>query len=277
MRQGISALPFQSLANGKTTYFPVSLLNNLYVSNGMAAGNSPAECCSQALSEIIERYVKNIIIAEGICLPDVPSARLKKYPKLCSILDTLTAQKLSVRVKDASLGGNSRLSASSSQIQTAAEFLPLLGLIADLKLPLNEHLPSCFRDEIWTSSRTFNHPVTISTRLPILTISKATLSIPTACCHGICLKIKPILILHPGILTAPPNRNFTSYSTLLPRQGWHIYRAEYLHCGMYSCRMLVPGMSEIYPIDDMVWNNKGTGARLRPVPAAAARAEPKRT
>jgi ribosomal protein S12 methylthiotransferase accessory factor len=28
--------------------------------------------------------------------------------------------------------------------------------------------------------------------------------------------------------------------------------------------MLVPGMSEIYPIDDLVWNNKGTGALLRP-------------
>ena len=101
----ICALPFQSLTSKQTTYFPVSLLHNLYVSNGTAAGNSPSECRSQALSEIIERYVKNIIIAKGISLPEVPRERLRQYPRLGTILDTLAKQKLSVRVKDASLGG----------------------------------------------------------------------------------------------------------------------------------------------------------------------------
>ncbi len=103
--RGICALPFQSMTNNQTTYFPVSLLNNLYVSNGMAAGNSAAECCSQALSEILERHVKNTIIAKGISLPDVPLSRLKNYPKLCSIIDALGDEGLSIQVKDASLGG----------------------------------------------------------------------------------------------------------------------------------------------------------------------------
>ena len=46
--------------------------------------------------------------------------------------------------------------------------------------------------------------------------------------------------------------------------GYDAYCAEYLHCGIYTCRIIVPGMSEIYPIDDLVWNNKTTGAALRP-------------
>jgi ribosomal protein S12 methylthiotransferase accessory factor len=59
-------------------------------------------------------------------------------------------------------------------------------------------------------------------------------------------------------------QEFNRLQHLISGKGFRIYRAEYLHCGMYSCRILVPGMSEIYPIDDLVWNNKGTGALLRP-------------
>ncbi|MCK5516761.1 MAG: YcaO-like family protein, partial [Desulfobulbaceae bacterium] len=55
--RGICCLPFIPVNTGTPIYFPVSILNNLYVSNGMAAGNSKTECYSQALSEIVERYV----------------------------------------------------------------------------------------------------------------------------------------------------------------------------------------------------------------------------
>jgi ribosomal protein S12 methylthiotransferase accessory factor len=60
------------------------------------------------------------------------------------------------------------------------------------------------------------------------------------------------------------DQEFTQLQQIISDNGFHIYCAEYLQCGMYSCRLLVPGMSEIYPIDDLVWNNKGTGAQLRP-------------
>jgi ribosomal protein S12 methylthiotransferase accessory factor len=41
------------------------------------------------------------------------------------------------------------------------------------------------------------------------------------------------------------------------------YRAEYRHCGMYACRIIAPGISEIYPLEDMLYNNRITGAILR--------------
>ena len=72
--RGICALPYTRQSDGATLWFPVNLIGNLYVSNGMSAGNSAAEARVQALSEIFERHVKFHIIAAGLCLPDVPEA-----------------------------------------------------------------------------------------------------------------------------------------------------------------------------------------------------------
>ena len=78
--RGICALPFKNIESGETIYFPANILHNLYASNGMAAGNTPDECRSQALGEVLERYVKNQVIANGICLPDVPPETLDRFP-----------------------------------------------------------------------------------------------------------------------------------------------------------------------------------------------------
>ena len=43
-----------------------------------------------------------------------------------------------------------------------------------------------------------------------------------------------------------------------------IYVADFSEQGAYSCRILVPGMSEIYPVEDLEWENNSVGNSLRP-------------
>ena len=62
----------------------LALTTNLYVSNGMAAGNTLMEARSQALSEIFERNIKNRIISEGLCLPEVPDEVIARYPGIAA-------------------------------------------------------------------------------------------------------------------------------------------------------------------------------------------------
>jgi len=57
--RGICALPFVRQDNQQTVYIPMNIVANLYVSNGMSAGNTMMEARTQALSEVFERYVKN--------------------------------------------------------------------------------------------------------------------------------------------------------------------------------------------------------------------------
>jgi ribosomal protein S12 methylthiotransferase accessory factor len=66
-------LPFVRQSDQEVVYFPVNLIENLFVSNGMSAGNTLAEAQVQCLSEIFERAVKREIIEREIALPDVPS------------------------------------------------------------------------------------------------------------------------------------------------------------------------------------------------------------
>ena len=48
-------------------------------------------------------------------------------------------------------------------------------------------------------------------------------------------------------------------------EGKDIYVADFSEQGAYSCRILVPGMSEIYPVEDLEWENNSVGNSIRPV------------
>ncbi len=263
-RRGVGALPFRDLATGRTVYFPVSLLNTLYVSNGMAAGNSRAECCSQALSEIIERYVKNIIIEKGICLPDVPVPVLRRYPRLCRILDRLAADGLVVRVKDGSLGGQfpviCALLIDTGTGGVAAAFGANLRFETAIERTLTELLQGRNLDGL----KHFQPP-----------------------CHDLAEVADPFnleshFVDSDGLLAwgmfggradfsfSPWDFNGSTETELHRLQGLfssrntRLFRAEYQHLGIYSCRIVAPGMSEIYPVDDLVYNNRTAGTVLRP-------------
>ena len=45
--------------------------------------------------------------------------------------------------------------------------------------------------------------------------------------------------------------------------GFDIYIADFEHLGVYACRVLVPGMSEIYPVDDLDFENNSIANDMR--------------
>jgi ribosomal protein S12 methylthiotransferase accessory factor len=47
------------------------------------------------------------------------------------------------------------------------------------------------------------------------------------------------------------------------KDGFDIYVADFTHLGVYGCRILVPGMSEIYPIDDLDFENNSVANDFR--------------
>ena len=73
-------------------YVPTNLIGNIYVSNGMSAGNTRFEARVQCLSEIFERAVKGRIILDEITLPDVPRAVVERFPAIVEGIVKLEAQ-----------------------------------------------------------------------------------------------------------------------------------------------------------------------------------------
>ncbi len=42
-----------------------------------------------------------------------------------------------------------------------------------------------------------------------------------------------------------------------------IYLREYTYLGFYSCQIIIPGVSEIYPVEDLIYNNRNQGKAIR--------------
>ncbi|MBW2734276.1 MAG: YcaO-like family protein [Deltaproteobacteria bacterium] len=262
--RGISALPFEQLETKETVYFPVSVLNNIYVSNGMAAGNTPTECCAQALAEILERYVKNTVIAEGIALPNVPQKVIDRYAHIQEGIAELRAHGFTILVKDASLGGkfpvvcvllvnpdNGGCYASfgaSCRFEVALE-RTVTELLQGRELDeLNVFQPPCHdtdtvADALNLESHFINSDGLLSWRM---------------------FRDAPDFAFDDWDFAGSSADEYARLKAIIRDLGYEAYCADYAHCGIYTCRILVPGMSEIYPVDDLVWDNKTSAVALRP-------------
>ncbi|MFT5698969.1 MAG: ribosomal protein S12 methylthiotransferase accessory factor [Desulforhopalus sp.] len=262
--RGVCALPFTHVEDSNLCYFPISLLNNLYVSNGMAAGNSPSECTSQALSEIIERYVKNTVIAEGLSLPLVPDGNLEAFPHLLEIRNNIEKCGFSVAIHDSSLGGQFPVICVTLIDKDNGGAYAAFGANCRFEVAIERTLTELLQGRKLDQLHDFTHPV-----------------------HNLELVAEPYnlenhFIDSDGLLSwsmfcDEPDFSFSPWSfsgstkdeeqhlkSLIAGHGFTVYQREYLHCGLYCCRIIIPGMSEIYPVDDLVWNNRNKGAVLRP-------------
>ena len=262
--RGIAALPFEHIDKKQTVYFPISILNNIYVSNGMAAGNTATECRAQALAEIMERYVKNEVIAKGTCLPPVPQPVLDRYPRIQRDIAELREHGFPIMVKDASLGGtfpvicvllinpkNGGCYASFGAScrfevaleRTVTELLQGRGLDQlDVFEPPSHDLEAV-ADGLNLESHFINSEGLLSWQM---------------------FGDKPDFEYNDWDFQGSTADEYDRLKAIVTSLGYEAYCAEYRHCGVYTCRIIVPGMSEVYPSDDLIWINKITGASLRP-------------
>ncbi len=63
----------------QTVYIPMNIIGNLYVSNGMSAGNTANEARAGPVGSV-RALCENRIIAESISLPAIPDEVLNRYP-----------------------------------------------------------------------------------------------------------------------------------------------------------------------------------------------------
>jgi len=261
--RGICCLPFANVASNKVVYFPVSLLNNLYVSNGMAAGNSKPECYSQALAEIIERYVKNIVISKGIALPDIPADVIRKYPAIYSILTELKKHHLQVMVKDCSLGGKFPVICILLAHPESGGAYAAFGASYRFEIAIERTLTELLQGRQLNQLGSFNPPVhKLSLAADSFNLESHFVNSDGFLSWKM-FKNQPDHPFTPWDFSGTSQREYILLRNLIIRCGYQIYAADYNHCGMPACRIIVPGMSEIYPVDDLIWNNKNSCSEIR--------------
>ena len=261
--RGICALPYVRQRDGATVWFPVNLIGNLYVSNGMSAGNTEMEARSQALSEILERHIKFRIISEGLCLPDVPEAVIARYPRIAAGIRGLRAAGFGILVKDASLGGEYPVMNVTLLHPADQGCFSSFGAHPRFEIALERALTELLQGRGLDALAGFPPP-----GFDLDEIAAA----PNIEIHF----VDSSGIISWNFLDDTPDFEFVDWNFSdttaedyhwliwrIHRCGHDVYVADFTHLGVYACRILVPGMSEIYPLDELEWENNSVGNAIR--------------
>lgn len=262
--RGICAIPYQRLKDGLSVLFPVNLIGNLYVSNGMSAGNTLMEARTQALAEIFERDIKFRIIREGLCLPDVPQDVINRYPRIAAGIKGLRDAGYGILVKDASLGGQYPVMNVTLLHPEDQGCFASFGAHPRFEVALERALTELLQGRAINNLKGFVSPgfdmeeIADSQNLEIHFVDSSG-------------------VISWEFLRSTPDFEFVDWNfgttteedyhwcvDTIHGSGHDIYIADFTHLGVYACRIIVPGMSEIYPVEELQWENNSVGNLIRP-------------
>ncbi len=265
--RGICSLPYVRQSDGETVYFPSNLIENLFVSNGMSAGNTLAEAQVQCLSEIFERAVKREILEGEIALPDVPQDVLAKYPGILAGIQSLEERGFPVLVKDASLGGIYPVMCVTLMNPRTGGVFASFGAHPSLEVALERSLTELLQGR---SLEGLND-------LPPPTFASEAVTEPNNFVEHF---IDSSGIVSWRFFSAKSDYEFVEWDFsgegersnsqeaetlfgILKDMGKESYVAVYDQLGATACRILVPGYSEVYPAEDLVWDNTNKSLLFR--------------
>ncbi|MCP1645360.1 ribosomal protein S12 methylthiotransferase accessory factor [Pseudomonas citronellolis] len=265
--RGICSLPFVRQSDGKVVYFPSNLIENLYLSNGMSAGNTLAEAQVQCLSEIFERAVKREILENELALPDVPQEVLAKYPGILAGIRGLEEQGFPVLVKDASLGGRFPVMCVTLMNPRTGGVFASFGAHPSLEVALERSLTELLQGRSFEGLNDLPQP----------TFESQALTEPNNFVEHF---IDSSGVVSWRFFSARADFGFVEWDFsgrgkesnaeeaatlfgILEDLGKEVYMAVYEHLGATACRILVPGYSEIYPVEDLVWDNTNKALAFR--------------
>lgn len=264
VERGICTLPYTRLRDGAETFIPVNIIGNLYVSNGMAAGNTMMEARSQALSEIFERHVKYRIISEGLCLPEVPDEVIARYPNIHAGITGLRQAGFGILVKDASLGGKYPVMNVTLVHPQDQGVFSSYGAHPRFEIALERAMTELLQGRALDSLTGFPEPGFDMSEINAV----ANLEIHFVDSSGVIswnfMGDTPDFPFVDWNFSTTTAEDYQWLVDCIHGEGRDIYVADFSEQGAYSCRILVPGMSEIYPVEDLEWENNSIGNTIRP-------------
>jgi ribosomal protein S12 methylthiotransferase accessory factor len=267
VERGICALPFVRQSDGEVVYFPSNLVENLYASNGMSAGNTLVEAQVQCLSEIFERAVKREIIEGELALPDVPDAVLAKYPGIVAGIKGLEEQGFPVLVKDASLGGIYPVMCVTLMNPKTGGVFASFGAHPSFEVALERSLTELLQGRSFEGLNDLPQP----------TFASNAVTEPNNFVEHF---IDSSGVVSWRFFSAKADHDFVEWDFsgrgedsnaeeaatlfgILREMGKEAYVAVYDQLGAQACRILVPGYSEIYPVEDLIWDNTNKALLFR--------------
>ncbi len=268
--RGIVSLPFVRQSDGETVYFPSNLIENLFLSNGMSAGNTHAEAQVQCLSEIFERAVKRQILEEELTLPDVPQEYIDRYPGIVAGIKELEEQGFPVLVKDASLGGMYPVMCVTLMNPRTGGVFASFGAAPSFEVAMERSLTELLQGRSFEGLNDLPQP----------TFDSMAVTEPNNFVEHF---IDSTGLVSWKFFSAKADFDFVDWDYaselqdrkakseeeasilfgILEEMGLEAYMAQYEDLGVPACRILVPGYSEVYPVEDLIYDNTNKALAFR--------------
>ncbi|WP_282110505.1 OsmC domain/YcaO domain-containing protein [Shewanella algicola] len=261
--RGICAIPYTRQSDGETVYFPSNLIENLFLSNGMSAGNNLQEAHVQCLSEIFERAVKRQIIEQEIVLPDVPMAVLEKYPSILAGIKGLEEQGFPVVVKDASLGGQFPVMCVTLMNPRTGGVFASFGAHPSFEVALERSLTELLQGRSFEGLNDVPKPTFNSMAVTEPENFVEHFIDSTGVISWRFFSNKFDYEFCEWDFSGTNEQEANALFGILEDMGREVYIAEFTDLGASACRILVPDYSEVYPVDDLIWDNTNKSLNYR--------------
>ncbi|MBF0314859.1 MAG: YcaO-like family protein [Oligoflexia bacterium] len=252
----ILALPYIREEDSKTFYLPMSVITNLYMSNGHAAGNTIMEAKVQALSEVFERAIKKRIIKERIALPEIPDRFLRKFPRIWEGICALKKAGYGLYIFDASLGGTYPLANMVLIDPQGKGVYTSYGAHPSMEVAIERTLTELLQGRVLKEATFFTMPIEDHGHIS----SEENWFEHFVDSSG---KIAWSSILNKSEYNFTPwgvdgrdrQKEWDYLVNIALNQDLEILVSEYSFHGMNACHIIVPKFSEIYPLSEVAENN----------------------
>ncbi|MBB1388940.1 OsmC domain/YcaO domain-containing protein [Shewanella vesiculosa] len=261
--RGICAIPYTRQSDGETVYFPSNLIENLFLSNGMSAGNNLQEAHVQCLSEIFERAVKRQIIEQEIVLPDVPMTVLEKFPSILAGIKGLEEQGFPVVVKDASLGGQFPVMCVTLMNPRTGGVFASFGAHPSFEVALERSLTELLQGRSFEGLNDVPKPTFNSMAVTEPENFVEHFIDSTGVISWRFFSSKFDYEFCEWDFSGTSEEEAAGLFGILKAMGKEVYIAEFTDLGASACRILVPEYSEVYPVDDLIWDNTNKALHYR--------------
>lgn len=254
-------IPYYNVNKNNVKFLPIRLIKLLTGTNGLCAGNSPAEAIVQGFSEILERYVHKKIFLEHKKVPTIPIMNLQKL-KSFLLLKKIIELGYQPIVKDCTMDGKYPVVGIILLNPARTKYLFSLGADPNLDIALQRCITEIFQGKSFNNAFDNKYMVPINyyddSLFKVAPKDKTSYLlnykewIKSIC---FCSGLHPITIFHDELasknyLRAFKNENISNtealiyIKNLLVKENFNIYIRDCSYLGFPTYSIYIPGISE---------------------------------
>ncbi|MEO1928686.1 MAG: YcaO-like family protein [Nautiliaceae bacterium] len=224
----ILSIPFTNPKIGEIVYFPINLIQNLYASNGMAFHTDLKKAYYNAKTEVIERFVKYEVVKYGLSLPKIDHPFNNNQ----------------IQIYDATLGG--KYPVIAALYKNKDKIILSFGCDLDFETAVKKAYLELMQTSLKNSGKICEDIESVKDSANLIR-------------HFIDLSGD----IHSNFFKKPYFKtskwNFKDLNVFKEDEFIRIYKYK----NYQAVHLIIPSISEVYPIEDLAYNNINKGKFIR--------------